>query len=155
MSVASKIRIKLGDIEVEYEGSDAFIKGELQELLEKMSTFQPASKPGAAAPKSSDGAKHVGTTATLASRLGDSSGTGLVLAACGHLTLVKGMDRFERQKILDEMKAATGYYKKTFNNNLTSYLGRLVKNKKLLELSKGEFCLTADARRELEMSFNS
>lgn len=41
MSASSKIKIKLGQMEVEYEGTDAFIKEELQGFLVQMSALQP------------------------------------------------------------------------------------------------------------------
>jgi hypothetical protein len=157
LQMESRIRIKLGQIEVEYEGSDAFIKGEIQGLLGQLAQLQPqqqsdSSQASLKSGGSGGGQSSLGTTSSIVARLGDSTGTGLVLAACAHLTFVKQQERFERQVILDEMKTATGYYKRTFNNNFSSYLGRLVKAQKLLELSKG---LTATMKQEIESRINN
>jgi hypothetical protein len=158
--MTSKIRIKLGPIEVEYEGSESFLKAELPDLLAAVAKLYKESGVPQDAPKfplapSGGGAPapaglHGGTTATLAAKLDVKSGPELILAACARIALVSGRASFTRKQIIDEMRGATGYYKKTYFNNLTKYLQQLVKDQKLVEPTNGSFALSVPTRTQLE-----
>lgn len=159
----SKIKIKMGAIEIEYEGSEAFLKEELPALLSAVSELyrssgvtdpKPASEPTSsvtpqslASPTSSNIQI---TTGSIAARIGVKSGTDLIMAASARLTLSLGIDNFSRAQILEEMKTASAYHKKTYVNNLTKYLNQLVKEHKLLETSKGTYALSAAAKSSME-----
>lgn len=156
----SKIRIKLGAIEVEYEGSEAFLKEELPQLLAAVSDLHSKSggSPsfhGDAGSSENSGATTGGkkieaTTASIAARLQAKSGPELIMAAVARITFALGQDVCSRQRISQEMKSAASYYKKTYMNNLTRYLDVLVKDNKLNEPSSGNYALTAGAKAELE-----
>jgi len=164
--MTSKIRIKIGQIEVEYEGSEEFTKQELLGLIQTMSdlckTAIPTPLPTAisptptlataASPQPLVGQISVGN---IAAKIKCKKGPDLVLAAAASLALVKNKDCFTRQEILEEMKAATGYYKTTYMSNLTVYLNGLIKSAKLLERPSGEYALHANARSELESQLAS
>lgn len=162
----SKIRIKLGPIEVEYEGSETFLKEELPQLLaavsdlyskshEALGTPASALAPASALTQISEGsrgqqAKFEATTGAIAAKLGVNSGGALIMAAAARLSLVSGQGSFPRQSIIDEMKTASAYYKATYLNNLTTSLNRLVKDGKLNEPSQGKYALTANSLKEME-----
>lgn len=162
----SKIKIKLGAIEVEYEGSETFLKEELPQLLSAVSdlyakslaTLEPPSSsqntPANAATASNTNTgnktKLEATTGSIAAKLGCKSGPELVMAAAARLTFALQTTTFARQKIIDEMKTASAYYKATYVNNLTSYLNNLVKDGKLNEPSQGNYALTATSWKDLE-----
>lgn len=90
------------------------------------------------------------TTGSIAGKIGAKSGSDLLLAAAGHLALVKKRDTFSRQALHDEMKSATAYYKKNYSTNLSSYLKTALKDGPLSETAKDTFALTAAAREDLE-----
>jgi hypothetical protein len=158
----SKIKIKLGAIEVEYEGSETFLKEELPALLTAVSTlYQRAndddkqggsesglngSKPAAA----SNGGNVSGTTNNIAAKMNAKSGPELVLAAAARLCIVQHNDPFSRTLLIEEMRTATQYFKPSYVSNLSKTLNRLVKEGKLNEPSTDNFALTASSRKDLE-----
>lgn len=72
------------------------------------------------------------------------------MAACAHLHLVKGHKKYERKNILAEMKTATSYYKKSYSDNLTATLKRLVKAGNLNEIGENTYALDANKLNDLE-----
>ena len=153
----SKIRIKVGATEIEFEGSEEYMKEELPRLLELLSEIAPVEadspeEPSEVLKPSGDLSKQKLqlTTNTIASKLGASSGADLVLAACAHLCLVKGADTYTRAQILGEMKLATNFYKQTYSNNLSPSLKTLVKGGKLLETAQDTYALDAKEKVSLE-----
>lgn len=162
----SKIKIKLGAIEVEYEGSETFLKEELPQLLSAVSDLYAKSRPTLEVPSSSQNtfanaatissanagniSKLEATTGSIAAKLGCKSGPELVMAAAARLTFVLKTATFARQKIIDEMKTASAYYKSTYVSNLSSSLNNLVKDGKLNEPSHGNYALTATSLKDLE-----
>ncbi len=161
MTATSKIKIKLGPIEIEYEGSEVFLKEELPELLAAVSELYAKSHAGmsvlAAQATQSPAATNdlvkpliEATTGSIAAKLSVKSGPELILAAAARLTLVAGTAKFSRQNITDEMKTATAYYRSTYMGNLTASLNGLVKDGKLNEPSLGNYALSAATLKDLE-----
>ena len=156
--VNSRIRLKMGDIEVEYEGSEDFVKSELLSLVSQVASLyretglglgpmdMPPTPKGDSVPESGVS----GTTGTIASRLDSRTGPGLLTAAAAHLTFVKGLSLFTRQQLHDEMKTAKPYYKGTYSKNLSYYLQRLVKTGQFVESAKDTYALSANKNKELE-----
>ena len=158
--MTSKIKIKMGPIEIEYEGSEEFLKEELPALLEAVSDLYNKSAPQIAAqentvsnspeaPTTPTTGGVQGTTSTLAAKLGGSSGPDLAMTAAARLTFVLSRETFSRKELLDEMKTATAYYKPTYSGNFTATLTRLVKENKLMESAKNTYSLSADSRAAL------
>lgn len=159
--MTSKIKIKLGPLEVEYEGSEEFLKKELPELLAAVSqlykesganlahTPSPTPQPSAVQ-NNGDESSVVGTTTTLAAKLSVASGPDLALAAAARLMLGLSQASFTRDQLLTEMKTATSYYKSSYSNNLSSTLATLVKSGKFLESAKDVYALSAKTKQELE-----
>jgi hypothetical protein len=139
----SKIRIKLGNIEIDFEGTEEYIRGDLPSLLELICTYSVTSENSLEAdidveeaeelPANPDPTKQriEMTTNTIAAKLNVKTGSDLVLAACAHLCLVKGADTFERKNILAEMQTASNYYQQNHSKNLSKSLSSLVKDNKL------------------------
>lgn len=160
----SKIKIKLGAIEIEYEGSDDFLKEELPLLLSTVSDLYAKSHVLPSTPElkdvegdtvnvitnNSSKPKLEATTGSIAAKLACKTGSDLVMAAAARLTLVLHSPTFSRQRIIDEMKTASAYYRATYVNNLSRSLNALVKEGKLNEPSRGNYALTVVSLREME-----
>lgn len=154
----SKIRIKLGAIEVEYEGSEAFLKEELPALLQAVSELYTKSG-GTVAPPEGNVAQPVVpvngtgslemTTASIASKLGVNSGPQLVLAAAAHLRFVKNLDKFPRRQLTEQMRSAASFFKESYVSNLSKTIKVLMKENKLNEPSQEVYALTHAAEQEL------
>jgi phage host-nuclease inhibitor protein Gam len=155
----SKIKIKLGPIEVEYEGSEAFLKKELPALiktvteLSKTVEINPNTEDGLSDKNKFKAGKIQLSTTSIAAKLPCSKDYELVIAAAAHLTLAKGIETFSRKQLLDDMKSASGYYKASHRDNLSAYLTKLIKNDKLNEPTEGHYSLNANTRKELEAKF--
>lgn len=148
--MSSKIRIKVGDIEVEYEGAEDFLKKELPELLKTVTSLHSiANSPGTSGTGFTPKGDVKLTTANIAAKLSCSSGPDLVIAACAHLHFVQKSETYDRKTILKEMKKATSYYKSTYSNNLSKSLKNLVQDDKLIEPSTNVFSLHANTLKEL------
>jgi hypothetical protein len=160
-TMESKLRLKIGPIEVEHEGSDEFPSEKALTFIEQVLKLMKANNikietkmelPAAAADESkgvSTGGIQ-GTCTTIAAKIGGGSGPDLVMVAAARLTFVLGQSTFSRQNILEEMKTAAGYYKKNFSNNLSKYLQGLVKSGKLNETATDTYSLSENAKKELE-----
>lgn len=161
----SKIKIKLGAIEVEYEGSESFLKEELPQLLSAVSDLYTKSHAILESPSSNQStptsssielgtninkSKFEATTGSIAAKLSCKSGPELVMAAAARLTFALQTPTFSRQKIIDEMKTASAYYKASYLSNLTQSINNLVKDGKLNEPSQGNYALTAASMKEME-----
>lgn len=154
--MTSKVKIKMGHFELEYEGSEDFLKEELPEILERITELYKQSnlKDGDIVSddsSNSDREQTINLSITnIASKLGVKSGSDLTLAAAAYLTFVDCIDTFDRRKILDVMKKATGYYEETFRKNLTNQLSGLIKNDKLNQHGSGSYALSIDIKNDLE-----
>lgn len=156
--MASKIRIKVGAAEIEFEGSEEYMREELPRLVEMLGDLAPSDRQqegeedAEILPPSDDPKKRKLelTTNTIATKLNVTSGSELALAACAHLCFVKGADTFKRANILAEMKLASNYYKQTYSNNLSKALQTLVKTGKLLETAQDTYALVAKEKTRVE-----
>jgi hypothetical protein len=158
----SKIRIKVGSTEVEFEGSEEYMKQELPSLLALLTEFamtdadaDETEEAEVLEPSADPGKQRLElTTNTIAVKLDAKTGTDLALAACAHLSLVKGADSFLRKHILGEMKLATNFYKKSYGANLSNYLKTLVANSKILEVAEDKYALDAKEKGTLEQKLS-
>ena len=150
----SKIRIKMGAVEIEYEGTDEFLKEELLDMIKAVaemyreaaedSGFGSGDESGSGA-GGSDASQVEGTTNQIATALGGvSKGADLILAAGVKLHFVAGKDTFTRKELLDEAKTATKFYKKSYGSNLSSILQTLV-GSSFNEPSANTYALTDSA----------
>lgn len=154
-----KIHIKVGSVEVSYEGSEDYIKSELLGTVEKVKNLfnieelpptvlqQPPVQP----PKPADSSSKINyAIPTIAARLGVTNGSDLIMASAAYLTFVQGGKEFTRKQLIETMKDATGYYKDTYVSNLTVYINGLVKNKKLNVVAKDTYSLPINVQTEMK-----
>jgi hypothetical protein len=154
--VSSKLRIRIGDVEIDYEGSEDFLKQELPQLLQTaMELHRASGVPGvdkdcvANADVATPQLASI-TTGTVAARLKVTSSADLLVAAAARLTLVAGKSTFTRQALLSEMQSASSYFKKSYTNNLTRTLSNAVAAGKLQETATGVYALSATTKQALE-----
>ena len=154
--MTSKIRIKVGITEIEFEGSEEYIKEEIPGLVKLLNDFSLAkeSDEDEASEKlpAKDPSKQTLkiTTNTIATKLKAKTCAKLALAACAHLCFVKGADSYKRSNILSEMKLAANFYKKSYSNNLSGALKTLVSANKILETAQDTYALDANEKTNLE-----
>jgi hypothetical protein len=146
----NSIKIKFGPVEIEYEGDEKFSKDEISQMLVKISDLlkDPNIKKSlnvTSDPAKTDkpGSDFKGTVATFAAKLGGSSGPELAIATAAQLTIGEGFGTFTREQLLNGMRTASGYYKESYNKNLSSSLNSLIKAGKLKETVKGTYSLDA------------
>lgn len=149
----SKIRIRSGSLEVEYEGTDQFISEQLTTLVGK---FLDATK---LAPKSSFAEERkdqvqspahlpgMSINSTVA-RLKVKSGRDMLIAAAAHLCLVQGKEQFSKEELFELAKASTAY-SKSWTPALTTNLKRLVAARNFTENASNMFSLPEGQRAEL------
>lgn len=151
--MTAKIRIKMGQVEVEYEGPEDFLRAELKDLLSGVMELhrerggnEPSDINSGAdqeGQKPNDGSDYIGTTNTFAAKLGVKSGPDLIIAAMAQKTLVGKKEKVTRTELLQEMHTATSYYKKSYSANLTKNLKSLVTSDKLREVAADTYALSA------------
>lgn len=154
----SKIRIKLGAIEVEYEGNEEFLKKELPDLIAAVSKlhsdsggrFDEADSPAPKTKSKTQSGSFEGTTATIAAKLGSESGGELIVAAAAQLTLVEGMDDFSTKDLRAACRKGKNLWKKSYANNFAIYLANLVKAGALNEVREDVYALDAKKKKEVE-----
>lgn len=148
----------MGAIEVEYEGTEEFLRDHLPDFLTTISELHAGSGERDAYDEQADEprdngkspASIYGTTATLAGKLKCTSGPDLAIAAAARLTLGVHQDSFTRQNIHAEMKSARSYYKQNMTSNLSKILEGLVKAGKFNEISKDTYSLAQTERDRIE-----
>ena len=158
----AKIRIKMGPIEIDYDGTEDFLKQELSSILMAVSTLY---RDAGSAFQTQGVAAHTDNVVqqgplvavsnpgmsvkTVAAKLGIKSGPELILAAALRLSR-SGVANISRAKLLEEMKQATGYFKTNHTSNLSKSLLTLVKDGKLQETAKDTYALSNATLTELE-----
>jgi hypothetical protein len=148
--MSSKLRIQIGEVEIDYEGTEEFLKEELPQLLKTAMELHRAAGKDVKTGGGFDDKVPALTTASIAAKLNVTSGPDLVLAAAAHLTLVAKKPTFSRAELLAEMQGASSYYKKSYSNNLSNCLASTVTDQKLIETATNVYALTAKTRTELE-----
>jgi len=157
-----KVSWKLGNIELQYEGNESFLKTELpklfQELLEIYKSSLPngelkqpelppvTEKPITETPSSEKLELSVNSIATKLQMQGRKN---LVMAACLHLALVEEKTVFSRNDILEAMKTATHFYNANSKKSLSQYIISLTNQGYLLERSQGVYAIHGGKLKEL------
>ncbi|MDQ7782791.1 MAG: hypothetical protein RDU20_07920 [Desulfomonilaceae bacterium] len=157
-----KIRIKVGDLEIEYEGPEDHLKKAVADMAAASEAFRREGPPRVELDQEAESAEEEAvpavperqplpmTVATIAKTLRCSTGQDLVVAACASLTLVKQEDAFTREQIRLEMKEARKFYKDNYRKSLSKYLNALVRNGVLLEVDEGMYSIPAGTLAQLE-----
>ncbi|HKW54975.1 MAG TPA: hypothetical protein VJO12_14880 [Stellaceae bacterium] len=156
----SKLRIKLGDVEVEYEGEAAFVETGLIELVGKVQDMAAkstpvmarsamnAGKPGAT-PASSPSTPVQMTTKSIATKMSAKKGPEVAKAAVAKLGILQGKPTFSRSEILEEMRTATGIFRPSMNGNMTPILNSLAQDDVIIESSPEVYALTPNGETQL------
>jgi len=155
--LASKLRIKIGNVEFEYEGDAEFSHESIKDLFTHMEDLSnsaadtSAQPPADSLPSQNSESKSPSIhTASIAARLTAKSATDLALASAAHLQIVLGRDVFNRQELLDDMKTAPAFFKASMNNNHSKTIATLVGNQSFNQVSGTTYSLTVAKRSELE-----
>jgi hypothetical protein len=111
--MANKVRIRVGDVEVECEGSEPFFREELPSLLKSVLAASGARGPGPERVQrreiDADTDVKVSTSA-IASKIKAKTASDLILAAAISLASGSGASTFGREELLKEMKEASAFY---------------------------------------------
>lgn len=153
--MTSKVRLRLGDVEIECEGSEEFLKQEVPTLLKAVMELHgpPRVTPPREPAKGDPGGQvKVGslTTGSIAAKLGAKTGPDLLIAGAARLAIVLNTEPFTRKQLLGEMKSATAYYDKNYRANLSRMLKSALQDDRLTETATNSFALTPGARAEIE-----
>jgi len=128
--MTSKIKIRFGEIEIECEGSEEFIKQELPQLMKEIAALHksaPPPKTNQKTAKTANGDDAAESVTTVAQRLGVATGPDLIMATAFKLA-GSGSDSFERKDLRSGVKGATTFYKNSYGTNFDKALKKLVKD---------------------------
>ncbi len=164
MDRSLKIRVKLGNSEVEYEGPESFVQKGLSDCVDAVIDRLSIQSATFCAQESFRGSKERGidpsshlrkefTTNQIAIAMGASTGPELVIAAAIRLGICLGKESFTRSEILDEMKTAGSVFRPTLSNNLGASLQSLIKSHRLNRTSDSAYALTAREHSQLLSRF--
>src|SRR5258706_7335037 len=132
----TKLVLKYGDIEIEYDGPEDFLKQELPKFIENVVRLgaggsEPATglkkTQRAAAPGNSQAtAASTASVSTIAQKLGVDSGRELIMAAAYSYSN-SGSVTFTKKQLRDKIREAKTFFKSSYTNNFDNYVARLVK----------------------------
>tara|TARA_R110000751_G_scaffold79953_5_gene161183 strand:+ start:1915 stop:2442 length:528 start_codon:yes stop_codon:yes gene_type:complete len=159
----SKIKLKVGSVEIEFEGSEEYMKDQLPTLVELLCTNAPndeeeeSTSTSDVLPPAGDSSeqKIEMTTNSIATKLNVKTGSDLIIAACAHLCLVKGHNTFTRKNILAEMQTASNFYTKSHVKNLSRYFKAVLTEGKLIERSQDNYALSSSEKSKLESTLSA
>ena len=159
----AKVRIKMGTLEIDYEGSEAFLKEELPNVVKAFLELRTVAKEAFNTAENLDfssGDKERSypakiSTSTAAAKLQAKSGSDLALAAAAALVIGERKDSFSRAELLKAMQSAKAYYKASFGSNLSNYIMTLIKSQDLLDQGSERYGLQDKKRQELEKSLQN
>jgi hypothetical protein len=161
--MATRLRVKAGSVEVEYEGEAVFDEGSLRHLLSHVRTLlQPIAEDEESdseqGVQTGNGSKPGGVhlhTSEIAARLSVKTGRELTMAAAAHLAIVSEKASFTRRELLADMKSAPRYYGKSMASNLTQALRSLVRSGQLERRRDNSFSLPDVERKALEWKLSN
>ena len=162
MSESAKIKLKVGSIELEYEGDPSFLKEGLESLLVTMTDLAKVAPPedvpdevglppASSPPNSNGGGNGLNlSTNTIAARTNSKSGPEILLCALAQLELVQGKEESSRSEILDEMKRAKSYFNENMRKNMSNHLESVIKSRKVNQHGTDKYSLSAAERKSFE-----
>lgn len=153
----TKLVLKCGDIEIDYDGPEDFLKEELPKFIQVVATLRGAKiaappTQGAAAPTPAQLSGDL-SVSTAAQKLSVANGPDLIVAAA--LSFVSaGSATFTKKQLRDRIRDAKSYYKSSYSNNFDNYINRLVKNGRLNHTSGDNYALPAGELTTLNAKIN-
>ena len=128
-----KLGLKIGHIELQFEGSSATFEAKFESVFNDLVEFGKdrfeagqAAAPAMSVGSSANQPAPSMTVRAVAAKLGGETSGELLYATVASLAVIKSKQTMTRQEINDEMKLATGYYKASYTSNLTRQLDALV-----------------------------
>jgi hypothetical protein len=161
----TKLKIKMGHIEFEYEGEAPYDTESVKDLFTHLETLMSAAPPGTfdappPSPPPSNGAIEADALAssdlgswapnTIAARLSTKTGTDVAIAAAAYLQICTGKNMFSRDELRTNMQAQTGYYNAGMSGNLTKILKALIASKRINSLANDQMSLSAGEMASLK-----
>ncbi|SEV99921.1 hypothetical protein SAMN05444851_0778 [Aliiroseovarius sediminilitoris] len=149
----SKISLKLGALDIQFEGSEEFIAESLVAIVEQFVGLDlPDIAVGVGGAVNTFGSGVISqevaspvqsklSATDFAVKMSVKSGSDLVMAAAAYLYHTRGMEEFRRSDILSAMKEAKGFYKTSMGSNLSKSLETLVKSSRLQTPSSDTYTL--------------
>ena len=152
----TKLIMKCGDIEVDFEGSEEFLKGELPGLIKTVAQLRsPAGATRPPVSRSGSGAGSVASSelgelsvSTIAQKLGVKSGAELIMAAALSFG-VAGSTAFTKKQLRTRCREATTFFRSAYANNFDNYVARLVKGGRLNHTGGENYALPATEQQSL------
>lgn len=155
----AKLTLKYGDVVVEYEGPETFLKEELPQIVNAIGELRNVAPPTSSAVPVADTAANFGDAAnasvsTIARKLSVTTGPDLIEAAALSFVLAGSMT-FPKQQLRTRSREAKTFWKKSYGNNFDSYLNRLVSNGRLNHVSGDDYALPEQQRTALQAKLAS
>jgi hypothetical protein len=157
-NMACKVGIKIGHVEINYEGDEAFFREELPKMILEIShlvknkeTVENLSDDTVISP----GVKKIGakkldmSVSSIAAKIGQKTGPDLILAAAAYLTFVQKTESFSRNDLSKAMKTAPSLNKKSYVSNFATSLERLVTAQALTQNANGKYALSPSSLTKL------
>ena len=163
-----KVSWKFGNLEMQYEGDEEFLKSGFPQLFQELlDIYKSGPKNGELKPpeipqitesqiaENSNGGKLEYSVNTIATKLKIKGRKKLAMAACLYLALVKEKEVFSRDEILVAMKTGTHFYNANDNKGLSQYIITLINDGYLLERSQGVFAVVGTKLKEFQNTLAS
>jgi hypothetical protein len=138
----AKLSLKYGDVSIEYDGPETFLKEELQQIIAAVKDLGAIVPPSRIANGGATGSSGLpaSSVSTIAQKLGVADGPALVIAAA--LSLAKSKtDAFTKRQLRDRMKEATTFYKASYGTNFDKNVKRLVARGRLNHLGGTQYAV--------------
>jgi len=142
----AKVVLKCGDIQIDYDGPEEFLKTELGARLELRAVAKTEPKHGhtGAGTGSGSGGAGPASVSMIAQQMGANSGSTLIMAAA--ISLARGgSESFTKKQLRERMRDAKSHYKGSYMNNFDNYMARLSKTGKLNHLGGENYALPAES----------
>jgi len=152
----TKLKIKMGHIEFEYEGDAAYDNEAVKDLFTHMESLMVSAPPGAFdnpnhAPSSLAPDNDSNTTPdainlsiqSVCAHMNAKSGSEVAMAAAAHLQICEEKKSFSRKELLTTMQSASGYYNQVMSGNLSKILKSLIGSKRIMALNGELMALSA------------
>jgi hypothetical protein len=161
-----RLKISIGTNSVEFEGTEAAYASVGSPIVERLLNAiddrsnrepspvvvtRPIGQENNSETRGGDGAATISMTVkAIANKFSVKSGTELLRAAAAKLAIVDRKETFSRAELLASMKSAIGFYKPSYNNNLSNYISTLEREQAFIEVGVDSYTLRATELSKLE-----
>lgn len=154
----TKLTLRYGDISIEYDGPEEFLKEQLTGIVEAVSKLKglaPPAKPTDAKrePSTPPGQAKI-SVSTIAHKLGVKSEPELIAAAAYSLAL-DGTPAFKKKALRDRTREVKTLWKKSYGNNFDNYVNRLVSGGRLNHVGGDEYAIPQTEQTSMSSRLSS